>query len=100
MKPHSSHKKRWLLIAGGLLLLILFVIFVDLDKVVELLRGANWVLWLSGTVLLLAGYLFNAVRWRYFLKSKPEALPLFHGDSIAYMGNMITPIPTAVRATS
>jgi hypothetical protein len=55
MTTNTSHKKRWLMISGGLVLLVTFITFVDFDRVFELLRDTNWILWFTGSVLLLAG---------------------------------------------
>ena len=41
MTTHTSHKKRWLLTAGGLLLFIAFVTHVDYNRVFVFLRGTN-----------------------------------------------------------
>jgi uncharacterized protein (TIRG00374 family) len=46
--------------------------------------------------LLLAGYAFNLLRWRYLLAGKTNWLPLVHSDSVAYMLKMITPVPIIV----
>ena len=96
MNRRPSHKKRWLVIGGIVVLLVIFVVFVDVGVVVDSLRQANWGVWGVGIVFLLVGYVINTLRWRYVLGVKPGRLPLFYSDSLAYMGNMITPIPAAV----
>ncbi len=96
MDRGRSHTKRWLIVGGIILLVIIFVLFVDVDAVSSLLVGTNWSLWLGSVVFLVVGYAFITVRWHYLLVQKPDWLKLFQGDSIAYMINMITPIPVMV----
>ena len=43
------------MIGGGLVLLVAFITFFDIDRVFELPRNTNWVLWLAGSALLLPG---------------------------------------------
>lgn len=93
MQNNSSRKKRWLIIGGVTLLLILFVLVVDLQEIAELLSQTSWGLWLIGAAFLVAGYVVNTLRWRYVLAGRPDFKLLFCSDSVAYMSNMVTPIP-------
>jgi uncharacterized membrane protein YbhN (UPF0104 family) len=90
------HKKRRLIIGGIVILLLIFIVLVDVGQAVGLLLQTNWGVWWVGVAFLLVGYAFNTLRWHYLLNGKPNWLPLFYGDSIAYMSNMVTPIPTSV----
>ena len=74
-------------------MLILLVFFIDVQALLLLLERNEWQFWLAGVALLLVGYAFNLLRWRYLLAGKTNWLPLFHSDSVAYMLDMITPIP-------
>ncbi len=94
MKNNSSHKKRWLIVGGVVLVFILFAVFVDVRAILRLLRRTDWTLWLGGVAFLLAGYGLNTVRWRYLLAGKPGWLSLSYSDSITYMLNMVTPPPS------
>jgi uncharacterized protein (TIRG00374 family) len=96
MPNKNSHLNRWLIAGGILLLIIVFVLFVDVKAVLDLLLSTNWLLWLGSVLFLLVGFALTTVRWRHLLAGKPGWLPLFQGDSIAYMINMITPIPVMV----
>ena len=96
MATDHSSSKRWLIAGGIILLLSLLVYFVDIQALFRLLERNEWQFWLAGVALLLAGYGFNLLRWRYLLAGKTNWLPLFQSDSVAYMLNMITPIPVMV----
>ena len=95
MKTRPSHKKQWLVVGGIIILLVIIFVLVDVGLIADLLLQANWGVWWVGVVFLLVGYALNTVRWRYVLGGNPGWLPLFYSDSLAYMSNMVTPIPAA-----
>jgi len=92
-------RKRLLLAFGATLIIgALFFWLVDLDKVVEILRVADWRYLAAGVAALLCGYLLMAVRWRFLLGNRPGFLPAFHATNLGNLVNSLTPIPeVAVR---
>ena len=92
-------RKRLLLAFGATLIIgALFFWLVDLDKVVEILRVADWRYLAVGVAALLCGYLLMAVRWRFLLGNRTGFFPAFHATNLGNLVNSLTPIPEfAVR---
>lgn len=85
-------KRLWLPLVLILFIAVLFVFFVDLEAVAGQLRQARWPTLAAATVVLLAGLVVYAVRWRYLLGNKPGLPAVFHAGNIGHLGNMLTPI--------
>jgi len=85
MQDYSSRKKFGLIVGGGLLLLILFVFLVEIDVLILLFRTINWLYLLGATTVLLIGYLLLTVRLRYILLNRPGWWETFYANSIGYM---------------
>ena len=89
-----SRKQIWQIV--GLLVVIgaivaLFVWFVDLQAVGEVLRTAVPTHLILASILLVTGLLFYAMRWRLLLGNKPTLLQTFHASNIGHAGNIIVP---------
>ncbi|WP_420641477.1 lysylphosphatidylglycerol synthase transmembrane domain-containing protein [Candidatus Leptofilum sp.] len=89
-----DRKQIWQIV--GLLVVIgaivaLFVWFVDLQAVGEVLRTAVPTHLLLASILLILGLLFYAMRWRLLLGNKPTLLQTFHASNIGHAGNIIVP---------
>ena len=89
-----SRKQIWQIV--GLLVVIgaivaLFVWFVDLQAVGEVLRTAVPSHLILASILLILGLLFYAMRWRLLLSNKPTLLQTFHASNIGHAGNIIVP---------
>jgi uncharacterized protein (TIRG00374 family) len=93
VKTYLSSKRVWF--TSGLILLIafLFVIFVDLEEVINLLGRTDWRYLVTGCLSLLAGYLFFAIRWRDLLSRRPSYSRVFHVTNFSLMVNIYSPIP-------
>lgn len=87
-------KKRLLLafvatlIIGGI-----FFWLIDLDQVINLLRGADWRILIAGMGALVVSYILLAVRWHYLLGNRPGFFPAFHAVNLSNFVNSLTPIP-------
>jgi uncharacterized protein (TIRG00374 family) len=93
-KNNMSRKQIWQI--GGLLVVIgaivaLFVWFVDLAAVGQVLQTAVYPLLLLASLLLILGMLFYALRWRLLLGNKPTLLQTFHASNIGHAGNIVVP---------
>ena len=89
-----NRKQIWQIV--GLLVVIgaivaLFVWFVDLQAVGEVLRTAVPTHLILASFLLILGLLFYALRWRFLLGNKPTLLQTFHASNIGHAGNIIVP---------
>lgn len=89
-----SRKQIWQIV--GLLLVIgaivaLFVWFVDLAAVGEVLKTAVPTHLILASILLILGLLFYALRWRLLLGNKPTLVQTFHASNIGHAGNIIVP---------
>ncbi|MCA9898068.1 MAG: flippase-like domain-containing protein [Ardenticatenaceae bacterium] len=89
-----SRKQIWQIV--GLLVVIgaivaLFVWFVDLQAVGEVLSTAVPTHLILASVLLILGLLFYALRWQLLLGNKPTLLQTFHASNIGHAGNIIVP---------
>jgi uncharacterized protein (TIRG00374 family) len=89
-----NRKQIWQIV--GLLAVIgaiitLFVWFVDLAAVGQVLQTADYPLLLLASFLLVVGLLFYAMRWRLLLNNKPTLLQTFHASNIGHAGNIIVP---------
>lgn len=95
----SILKKRLLLAFGATLVIgALFFWLVDLDKVIEILREADWRYLAAAIAALLFGYLLMAVRWKGLVGNELGFLPAFHSTNLGNLVNSLTPIPeVAVR---
>ena len=71
MPNKNSHLNRWLIAGGILLLIIVFVLFVDVKAVLDLLLSTNWLLWLGSVLFLLVGFALTTARWRH--SSEPSS---------------------------
>ena len=74
-----------------LLIVVLFVVFVDLEAVARELRAAHPGYLLAASALLVAGMIVYAVRWRILLGNKPTLLHTFHASNVGHAGNIIVP---------
>lgn len=73
------------------LIVVVFVLFVDLQAVAQQLRTADVRYLLAASALLLAGLVAYAVRWRLLLANKPSLLHTFHASNIGHAGNVLIP---------
>jgi glycosyltransferase 2 family protein len=89
-----NRKQMWQIV--GLLLVIgtivaLFVWFVDLAAVGQVLQTAVPAHLLLASLLLILGLLFYALRWQLLLGGKPTLRETFHASNIGHAGNIIVP---------
>lgn len=73
-------------------LLILLATLVDWPAVVDMLANADWRLLAAGTILLLIGYVFYAIRWRYLMKDIPDLPSVYHTANVGNMVNTLLPL--------
>lgn len=101
MRSEGSRRSIWTTIGLIILVVILFVVFLDMDKVLSELQGIDWQVMLVATAFLLVGYLLISVRWRYILANRPEYLTTLNTDSASFMTTILTPVPAiALRVSS
>jgi len=82
---HSGDSHRKWIIIGGAILLIVLLVFVDLNDLVTLFRAINWLELLGAAGVLLIGCLLLTVRLRYLLFNQPGWWETFYANSIGYM---------------
>ena len=91
----ATNKRRlWLIwgtIGAIILIAILFIALVDFDQVLRQLGRVNWQYLLLGSVLLLVGYLFYAIRWRSLLPQGIKLFDVFHAGNSGQMVNTWIP---------
>jgi uncharacterized protein (TIRG00374 family) len=94
----SERLRRWLklLLAIGISLIFsyLFVRGVDLEKVADALRGANYAYVVPALALFAGSVAFRALRWRYFLLPTHDLSwrALLPSVLIGYAGNNLLPL--------
>jgi uncharacterized protein (TIRG00374 family) len=91
---HLLFSAKGVALFSALLILFLLVLasFVDWPVVLEMLSRADRRLLAAGALLLLAGYGFYAVRWRYLMKDIPGLLDVFHTSNVGNMVNTLLPL--------
>lgn len=93
MKAFLMSKRVWITTGLILLITVLFVIFVDLEEVFQLLQRVEWGWLASATIALLGGYITFAVRWRSLLAMRPSLARTFHAANASQLVNIYSPIP-------
>lgn len=73
-------------------ILILFVAFVDVRAVWQAVRRANALYVLGGTLALLAGLAAYATRWRLLLADKPRWRSTFDAANVGHAVNTLIPL--------
>jgi len=97
MQSGDSHRK-WIIISGAVLLIVLLV-FVDINALIALLRAINWLELLGAAGVLLTGYLLLTVRLRYLLFNQPGWWETFYANSIGYMLHVTLFAPAMITRT-
>jgi uncharacterized protein (TIRG00374 family) len=75
-----------------LALLVLLATLVDWPAVIDMLTNANRSALAMGTFLLLIGYIFYAIRWRYLMNNIPDLPPVYHTANVGNMVNTLLPL--------
>ena|GEM_PF-2245998 len=94
MVAATNKRKRWLIwgtIGAIILIAILFIALVDFDQVLRQLGRVNWQYLLVGSVPLVVGYLFYALRWRSLLPQGIKLFDVFHAGNSGQMVNTWIP---------
>lgn len=73
-------------------LLVLLATLVDWPAVLEMLARIDRSLLALGTLLLLIGYVFYAIRWRYLMKNIPALPATYHTANVGNMVNTLLPL--------
>jgi len=83
-----------LVISALVLIVILAVLsqFVDWSLVIQQIRQANKPALTGGTIFLLLGYWFYAVRWRFLLENQPRLRNTYHASNAGNMANTLLPL--------
>jgi uncharacterized protein (TIRG00374 family) len=91
---HLLFSPKGMALFSVLLLLFLAVLatLVDWPVVMDMLAQANRFALVGGTVLLLIGYVFYAIRWRYLMKDIPRLPAVFHTANVGNMVNTLLPL--------
>lgn len=95
-QPENQMKRKQIWQIVGLVVVIgaivaLFVWFVDLQAVGDVLQTAVPTHLILASFLLILGLLFYAMRWQLLLGSKPTLRETFHASNIGHAGNIIVP---------
>lgn len=92
LKGNGSRFTRiFLFVAVILLIIVLFVFFVDWAVVWRQVQTAVPGYLLLSFALLLAGMWAYAIRWRVLLADRPPRLATFHASNIGHAGNIVIP---------
>jgi uncharacterized protein (TIRG00374 family) len=91
---HLLFSPKGMALFSVLLLLFLAVLatLVDWPVVIDMLANANRYALVGSTVLLLIGYVFYALRWRYLMKDIPRLPAVFHTANVGNMVNTLLPL--------
>jgi uncharacterized protein (TIRG00374 family) len=91
---HLLFSPKGMALFGVLLLLFLAFLatLVDWPEVLDMLANANWYALVAGTLLLVIGYIFYAIRWRYLMKDIPRLPAVFHTANVGNMVNTLLPL--------
>jgi hypothetical protein len=86
--------KFWLGLIFSIILLALFVLTVDLGRMVDALAGANYLYLIPGVALYLVAVLFRTIRWQVLLRHmKPIGMRrLYPVVVVGYMANNLLPV--------
>jgi uncharacterized membrane protein YbhN (UPF0104 family) len=79
-------------IAFIVIILILFIVFVDVPAVWQAVRRANGLYLLGGILALLAGLAAYATRWRLLLADKPRWRSTFDAANVGHAVNTLIPL--------
>jgi uncharacterized protein (TIRG00374 family) len=75
-----------------IVIIILFAVFIDLGEVYQQLRMADWHYMLAGSIMLIAGLITFAVRWRLLLGNVPTVKETFNDSNMCHMFNLVLPL--------
>ncbi len=86
--------KFWIGLAISALLLVLFLVTVDLGRMIDALADANYVFLVPGIALYLVSVFFRTMRWQVLLRHmKPVSLRrLYPVVVVGYMANNLLPM--------
>jgi uncharacterized protein (TIRG00374 family) len=87
-----SSKGMALFSALLLVFLLLLATLVDWPEVIDMLAKANGYALAASMLLLLIGYIFYAIRWRYLMKDIPHLTAVFHTANVGNMVNTLLPL--------
>lgn len=91
----NSKHSRWGTLIGVLffiILLVAFAIFIDWQSVLMQLRDAEYWKLVVASLLLVAGYVAYAQRWRAMFAHKPSLAATFHAANAGSMANTLLPL--------
>jgi hypothetical protein len=89
---HLSKKGLLISTLVIILLMVVLALFVDWQTVLLQLKQANRVLLAAASLLLIAGFVTYAVRWRLLLHNKAGLIPVFHASNAGNMVNTLLPL--------
>jgi uncharacterized protein (TIRG00374 family) len=96
MGKETSKRRIWIAIGVVVVILVVLLFFSDIQKVVDILLDADWVVLGLAALCMVGGMLLITTRWRYFLDNRPKFLPTLHADAISYTSKFFMPIPIPV----
>jgi len=94
LKLNLSANLRQVAITAALfvLILILLVVFVDLEEVVHQVRQADWRYLVWGLFFYLAGLTVFALRWRLLLNGQAPIWSVFHAANAGHLLSLFLPL--------
>lgn len=94
MADSRPKQSPWRLVGMVLFIIAVIVVtlyFVDLESAARQLRTADWRFLAAASVMLVAGLVVYAARWRLLLGNKPGLLFTFHASNMGHAGNILIP---------
>ena len=87
-------RKLWIGVALGVLLLALFLLTLDLSRMLRALAGANYLYLIPGFALYMVSIFFRTLRWRVLLRHlQPVSVRrLYPVVVVGYMANNLLPL--------
>lgn len=98
MKDKQARRSVLFTLGFIILVIVLFVVFVDLGQVVDQLARTDWRYAIAAGAVLLVGMVSYAVRWRLLLGNVPGRLPTFHAANAGHTFNILIPLRAGMWA--
>ena len=94
--PEQSRRGWWISGALILALLTLTALFVDVQEMLQVIRGTNLALVLAGIAFLLLGIAIIDMRWWHLLSRRESLRRIAHVTHASYIAPILTPIPNYI----
>lgn len=96
MTERSSTRQTYIIVGLIALVILLLLVLIDFGAVFDFLATANWGLLGVSAVLLILGYVFLTLRWRYLFGNRHSYREMLDVTGSAYMFGILIQLPTTV----